>query len=140
MKYPCNQCTHEATSSGNLARHKRAVHEEVKYPCELCDHKATSKGDLAKHKRAVHEGVKYPCRQCDHKATSKGNLARHKRAVHEEVKYPCEQCDLYVLGWFGFGHFCVIRVLIGITGVLAGFWLVLDKFLKILIMVVEDLL
>ena len=51
----------------------------VGYSCKQCDHKATSKGDLAKHKRSVHEGVKYPCEQCDHKATSKGDLAQHKK-------------------------------------------------------------
>ena len=53
-----------------------------------------SKGDLAKHKRAVHEGVKYPCGQCNHQATSKGDLARHKRAAHEGVKFPCGNASI----------------------------------------------
>ena len=39
-------------------------------------------GNLAEHKRAVHEGVKYPCEQCNYQATSKGNLAKHQRNRH----------------------------------------------------------
>ena len=29
---------YQATAKGNLARHQRAIHEEVKYPCKVCDH------------------------------------------------------------------------------------------------------
>ena len=60
IKYLCRQCGKQFSQKGNLAEHKRAVHEGAKYPCELCNHQATSKGNFAQHKRAVHEGVKYP--------------------------------------------------------------------------------
>ena len=84
-KYNCDVCGHQVTSKGNLARHKRAVHEGVKFPCGQCNHQATSKGHFAQHKRAIHEGIKYPCRQCNYHATTKGSLDVHKRAVHEGV-------------------------------------------------------
>ena len=61
------------------------MHDLIKYPCDECQHQSSSKGDLAKHRRAVHEGIKYPCGQCQHQATSKGDLARHRRAVHERI-------------------------------------------------------
>ena len=66
----------------------RTVHEGVKFHCEQCGHQATSKGCLARHEREVHEGVKYPCGQCGLQFNRKESLARHKRAVHEGVKYP----------------------------------------------------
>ena len=64
----------QATSKGNLAQHKRTVHERMTFPCSQCNHQATSKGDLAQHKRALYEEVKYPCEKCNYHATSKGNL------------------------------------------------------------------
>ena len=48
----------------------------------------TTKGDLARHKRGVHEGVKYPCDQCKYQVTYKGHLAQHRRTVHEVVRFP----------------------------------------------------
>ena len=86
------QCRYQATNKGNLAKHKRAVHEGVKYHCRQCGYyQETTKGSLAEHKRALHVGVKYPCGQCGYQETTKGNLNEHKRAVHEGVKYPCGQ-------------------------------------------------
>ena len=58
---------------------------------------ATTKGNLAQHKSAVHEGVKYPCRQCDYMATRKSSLARHRRAVQERVKYPAFNVTIWQL-------------------------------------------
>ena len=82
---PCGQCGYQATTKGNLAEHKRALHEGVKYPCGQCGYQSTTKGDIAQHKRAVHEGVKYPCGQCGHQSTSKKGLARHQKVVHERI-------------------------------------------------------
>ena len=36
-------------------KHKRAVHEGIKFSCMHCQQQATAKGDLAQHRRAVHE-------------------------------------------------------------------------------------
>ena len=62
--------TYQVTAKGNVAEHKRAVHEGVTFPCGRWNNQATAKGNLAQHKRAVHEGVRYPCEQCKHQATS----------------------------------------------------------------------
>ena len=40
----------------NLNAHIRAAHEGVKYPCQQCLHQATTKGDLDNHRRSIHEG------------------------------------------------------------------------------------
>ena len=34
VKYPCGECSQQATSKGNLNRHQRAVHDDVMYPRE----------------------------------------------------------------------------------------------------------
>ena len=49
----------QATTKGDLTRHKTTVHEELKYSCGQCDHKAILKVSLGQHKREVHEGGKY---------------------------------------------------------------------------------
>ena len=46
----------QATTKGDLARHKTSVHEEVKYTCGHCDHRATSKGSLGQHKEQYMKG------------------------------------------------------------------------------------
>ena len=64
-------------------------------------HQTSSQGNLAQHKRALHEGVKYPCSRCGNQFTSKVNLTQHIRTVHEVVKYPCGQCFLQNLVLLG---------------------------------------
>ena len=53
----------------------------MKYPRGQCDYQATTKGDLDKHRRSVHEGIKYPCGQCEYQATQKGNRDKHKVSI-----------------------------------------------------------
>ena len=48
---------------------------------------ATTKGDLTRHKTTVHEELNYSCGQCDHEAILKVSLGQHKREVHERGKY-----------------------------------------------------
>ena len=91
---PCRQYDNQASSNGNLARHKIAVHEGVKYSLGQCDHQITSESNLAQHKRSEHEEVKFPDRQCDHQARSKGYIARHKKAVHEGSHQQTSKCIL----------------------------------------------
>ena len=87
-------CQYQDESNNVLKTHNKTFHDKnAKYNCDVCDHQVTSKGNLARHKRAVHEGVKFPCGQCNHQATSKGNLAQHKRRVHERMKFPRSQCN-----------------------------------------------
>ena len=69
----CADCGFTTTIKRYFLNHK-CVHEEVKYLCGQCSHQASTKGNLAQHKRALHEGVKYPCGQCGHQASSKGDL------------------------------------------------------------------
>ena len=39
--------------------------ESTTHVCNATINQATSKGDIARHKNAMHEGFKYPCRQCN---------------------------------------------------------------------------
>ena len=47
-KDPCAHCSHQSTSTGNLAQHKRAVHERVKYTCGQCANLFSSNGYLVR--------------------------------------------------------------------------------------------
>ena len=37
-------------NKGSLNAHERADHEGIKFPCGQCEHQATTKGDLARHR------------------------------------------------------------------------------------------
>ena len=51
VKYPSELCQCQATTKRSLTWHIGAVYEGVKYHYE-----ATTKGNLAQHKRVVHQG------------------------------------------------------------------------------------
>ena len=57
----------------------------------VCEYQATTQGDLKRHKQAIHEGVKYACDQCEYHATDQRNLKKHKqssvsiRQRHKEI-------------------------------------------------------
>ena len=84
-KNHCNQCGIQVLRKDDSDLHQ--VQEGVKYPCGQCSYEATTKGHVAQHKMAVHEGVKYPCGKCDHQSSSRGNLVRHNKIVHERINY-----------------------------------------------------
>ena len=81
IKYPCNQCDHQASSKGNLQTHIQ------------CDYQATQQSSLRTHIQSAHTGIKYPCNQCDYKATQQGNLQSHILAKHSDNILKCEHCD-----------------------------------------------
>ena len=95
VKYPCNQCDHQAKSKAYLHQHMKSSHEGIayKYPCHKCDYKASVKNHLEEHIQAIHEGIKYPCNQCDYKATRQRSLKIHIQSKHEVIKYQCNQCE-----------------------------------------------
>jgi len=40
---------------------KKSKHEGSRYPCPQCEHAATTTGNLKLHVESKHEGVRYPC-------------------------------------------------------------------------------
>ena len=57
--YPCDQCTYEAKSKGNLKKHKQSIHEKIKYPCPHpwgCDYESTQSSHLNRHIRNFDHG------------------------------------------------------------------------------------
>ena len=44
-------------NQSSLNTHIRSIHEGIKYPCRQCQYEATTKGDLAQHRRVVHERI-----------------------------------------------------------------------------------
>ena len=81
-----------------MLRHYRSKHEGIRYPCNQCTYQATQKGDLQKHIQAKHEGIKHPCNQCDYQATTQGNLQSHITAKHSDNILKCDHCD-YQTKW-----------------------------------------
>ena len=100
MKYPCNQCSYQASRKNDLSTHFKSIHEGVKYPCNLCEFETTHKGNLSTHKKVKHTGiyVKFSSNQCEFKATQKVQLQSHIRSKHMGIKYPSKQCD-YIAAW-----------------------------------------
>ena len=88
IKYPCDQCSYQATTQGSLKQHIRAKHEGIKYPCPECDYQATEKGSLKKHIQSKHENISYACNECDYQGASQSNLQRHLQSKHKGKKKP----------------------------------------------------
>ena len=66
-----------------LRTHKATVHEGVRpYPCDLCQYSATTSGDLTKHKRAIHQGIRYACQYCEYNGKSKQFVKKHILTKH----------------------------------------------------------
>ena len=86
VKYPCDQCTYQATTRGSLKKHLQSVHEGIKYACPHCDYQATEKSSLKKHIQSQHEDTQYACSQCDYRGASQSNLQRHIQSTHKVEK------------------------------------------------------
>ena len=81
-KYPCDECSHIATTQRHLQTHIKSIHEGVKYPCDQCNLQFSDPGGMRRHKRTIHDGVRYPCDQCNYKATQLHNLNNHIKSRH----------------------------------------------------------
>ena len=57
IKYKCDQCDKEFTTSAHRYVHIKSVHEHKKYPCTLNDYQAPQQQNLTKHRKSVYEGV-----------------------------------------------------------------------------------
>jgi len=69
-------------SKKTLKIHIESVHEHVRYPCDQCEFQATTTWDLKRHTATVHEGVRYHCDQCEFKSTAMHYLRKHLKTVH----------------------------------------------------------
>ena len=57
IKYKCDQCDKEFTTSAHRYVLIKSVHEHKKYPCTLNDYQAPQQQNLTKHRKSVYEGV-----------------------------------------------------------------------------------
>ena len=53
-KYACNACTYKSSSTGNLNRHKRIVHDGTRYACTVCDFQTTRTDHLKGRMKRMH--------------------------------------------------------------------------------------
>ncbi|XP_033231782.1 GDNF-inducible zinc finger protein 1-like [Belonocnema kinseyi] len=107
IKYSCNTCARNYSSSDSLKRHKRLEHEAAipKFICDICGHKTSLKTDLKRHISSRHEGrtrqrpkshysiLKHYCDKCPRSYRWLGSLTHHKRLEHAAVK-PQFTCDI----------------------------------------------
>ena len=63
------------------------------YPCKECKHIFSQSGDIKKNLR-VHTGEKsFPCNECDQAFYNPSDLKRHTMVHTREKPYPCKECD-----------------------------------------------
>ena len=81
----CHICKQSYKNKNILKKHIKNIHlnDGIKYPCNQCDHQASSKGNLQRHIQSKHEGIKFPCNQCDYQATDRSNLQKHIQRKHQ---------------------------------------------------------
>merc|ERR1719186_1764013 len=109
--FPCDLCSHIASTKDNLQKHLESVHEGIEYTqvcpfkasnssvhidikkfkCDLCEYKAKRKDHLLKHVASIHKEQEYKCEKfscnkCPFTASSKLILASHVTAVHKDIR------------------------------------------------------
>ena len=53
--YKCLQCDFETMSTFSIMTHKQSKHEGIRYDCNDCEYQATTRGNLNRHKLKYHE-------------------------------------------------------------------------------------
>ena len=91
VKYPCDQCDHQATRKSNLKSHMKIKHKDFKLACDQCDYPATIQGNLTRHIQLKH--FKHACNQCDAQLTSKSSLLSHEKSEHPQKENRCNKVN-----------------------------------------------
>ncbi|XP_052799239.1 oocyte zinc finger protein XlCOF6-like [Mya arenaria] len=93
--YSCKDCNYKTYSSGNLSRHRRAVHQKVRFECSSCRKSYANSYDLREHTRSVHHGSRFMCVVYSRAYCSRKSLNTHIRCVHssDAQKYHCSSCN-----------------------------------------------
>ena len=93
--YVCDQCGRSFHVSGELARHKREIHEAPRHQCNICLKRFTRAHDARSHLDTHSSQPLYQCEQCGTRLKSKGCLRKHVQCRHSGEKKPleCPHCS-----------------------------------------------
>ena len=109
----CNQCAYATGDRSDLARHVKAVHEELTpFKCTFpgCSYKSAKGLNLQRHRptHETHPSVRrpFPCtfEGCDYRATQKHNLGRHIQSRHNDNRAKSFVCSLCSAAFYDQGN------------------------------------
>ena len=63
--FSCHDCGRSFRTKGNMKKHIEEVHVKIKYPCGECSYQASQKTALRKHMLVKHAGHLMKCKYCD---------------------------------------------------------------------------
>lgn len=92
-RYSCHVCGLGFNDSGNLARHRRALHADYRpHTCNICNKSFSRNGHLKEHINTHSENREYVCDVCG-KASKSGAALRMHRQVHgQDYRFNCIYC------------------------------------------------
>ncbi|XP_055586403.1 zinc finger protein 76-like [Uranotaenia lowii] len=100
--YTCTVCNTGFTTSSNLHKHIRNLHQNLKpFSCELCEKCFTTKEAVQKH-LVTHSRTKpYPCPNCSLTYSWYNGLQKHMKSIHPGAPIPKEKAMMNRFGGAG---------------------------------------
>ncbi|CAG5004644.1 unnamed protein product [Parnassius apollo] len=93
-RYSCHTCGLSFNDSGNLARHRRALHAKHRpFSCHICNKAFTRSSHLQDHVKSHSQSRDYVCDICGKASKSGAALRMHKKIHEDQFKFQCMECD-----------------------------------------------
>ncbi|XP_039757938.1 zinc finger protein 664-like [Pararge aegeria] len=93
-RYSCHICGLGFNDSGNLSRHRKALHSEHRpHACNICHKTFSRNSHLQEHIRTHSDSRDYICDMCGKASKSSAALRMHRKIHLNEYRFGCIYCE-----------------------------------------------
>ncbi|XP_023944602.2 gastrula zinc finger protein XlCGF67.1-like [Bicyclus anynana] len=93
-RYSCHTCGLGFNDSGNLSRHRKALHADHRpHTCSVCHKSFSRNSHLKEHTKTHSDNRDYICDMCGKASKSSAALRMHRKIHLNEYRFSCIYCD-----------------------------------------------